>query len=91
MGSLLSLIFENISGLRIIKAFNVEKYINDNFKTESSNYKKIMNSLLRKKDLSSPLSEFLSTIVMVVVMWVGGQLVLNSNGYLSPQEFMDIL
>ena len=34
MGSLLSLIFENISGLRIIKAFNVEKYINDNFKRE---------------------------------------------------------
>ena len=88
MGSLLSLIFENISGLRIIKAFNIEKYINDNFKNESSNYKKIMNSLLRKKDLSSPLSEFLSTIVMVVVMWVGGQLVLNSNGYLSPQEFI---
>ena len=40
-------------------------------------HKSIMNSLLRKKDLSSPMSEFLSTIVLVVVMWFGGQLVLN--------------
>lgn len=88
MGDLLSIIDENISGLRIIKAFNAEKHINNNFENESRKYQSIMTSLLRKKDLSSPMSEFLSTIVMVVVMWFGGQLVLNADGGFSAQEFI---
>ena len=79
MGDLLSIIDENISGLRIIKAFNAESYINKNFEKDSTEYKSIMTKLLRKKDLSSPMSEFLSTIVMVIVMWFGGQLVLSAN------------
>tara|TARA_B110000003_G_scaffold272273_1_gene307842 strand:+ start:223 stop:2043 length:1821 start_codon:yes stop_codon:yes gene_type:complete len=88
MGDLLSIIDENIAGLRVIKAFNAEKHINKNFESESSNYKKIMTDLLRKKDLSSPMSEFLSTIVLVVVMWFGGQLVLEGNSSLSAEEFI---
>ena len=88
MGDLLSIIDENISGLRIIKAFNAENHINSNFEKESSEYKSIMTKLLRKKDLSSPMSEFLSTIVMVIVMWFGGQLVLNADGGLTAQEFI---
>ena len=88
MGDLLSIIDENISGLRIIKTFNAEKHINKNFEENSVEYKKIMTKLLRKKDLSSPMSEFLSTIVMVVVMWFGGQLVLTGNTGISAEEFI---
>ena len=88
MGNLLSIIDENISGLRIVKAFNIEKKININFQKESINYRNIMTKLLRKKDLSSPMSEFLSTIVLVVVMWLGGQLVLSGQSSLSGQEFI---
>ena len=88
MGDLLSIIDENISGLRIIKGFNAESYINKNFEKDSNEYKDIMTKLLRKKDLSSPMSEFLSTIVMVIVMWFGGQLVLNADGGLNAQEFI---
>ena len=88
MGRILSVIEENISGLRIIKAFNAQVHINNNFKNESEDYKKIMTKLLRKKDLSSPMSEFLSTIVMVIVMWFGGNLVLASGSTLSAQEFI---
>ena len=44
--------------------------------------------LLRKKDLSSPMSEFLSTVVMIVVMWFGGKLVLSGTSTLSPEEFI---
>ena len=88
MGDLLSIIDENISGLRIIKAFNAEKHINNNFQKDSNEYRSIMTKLLRKKDLSSPMSEFLSTIVMVIVMWFGGQLVLSADGSLSAQEFI---
>jgi len=88
MGKILSVIEENISGLRIIKAFNAQGHINNNFKNESEDYKRIMTKLLRKKDLSSPMSEFLSTIVMVIVMWFGGNLVLASDSTLSAQEFI---
>lgn len=85
---IMSIIDENIYGLRIIKAFNAEKFINSKFRETSEEYKKIMNGVLRKKDLSSPMSELLSTIVMVIVMWFGGQLVLSENATLSPQEFI---
>ena len=88
MGFLLSIIDENLSGLKIIKAFNAENQINKNFNKNSSDYKKIMTSLLRKKDLSSPLSEFLSTIVLAIVMWFGGQIVLNGDNLMSGQEFI---
>ena len=85
---ILSIIDENIFGLRIIKTFNAEGFINSKFKKSSEEYRKIMTSILRKKDLSSPMSELLSTIVMVVVMWFGGQLVLSDSSSLSPQEFI---
>ena len=85
---IMSIIDENIYGLRIIKAFNAEKFINSKFRETSEEYKEIMNGVLRKKDLSSPMSELLSTIVMVIVMWFGGQLVLSENATLSPQEFI---
>ena len=84
----MSIIDENIFGLRIIKTFNAENFINSRFEKSSNEYKKIMNSILRKKDLSSPMSELLSTVVMVIVMWFGGQLVLSENSMLSPQEFI---
>ena len=88
MGQLLSIIDEHIHGLKIIKSFNAQKHISNNFENESKSYRNIMTSLLRKKDLSSPMSEYLSTIVMVIVMWFGGQLVLEGDSYLSPQEFI---
>ena len=85
---IMSIIDENIFGIRIIKAFNAEKFINSKFRKTSEEYKKIMTGVLRKKDLSSPMSELLSTIVMVIVMWFGGQLVLAETATLSPQEFI---
>ena len=85
---IMSIIDENIFGLRIIKTFNAEKFMHSRFKKSSNDYKKIMTSILRKKDLSSPMSELLSTIVMVIVMWFGGQLVLSEDSILSPQEFI---
>ena len=47
-----------------------------------------MTRLLRKKDLSSPMSEFLSTLVLICVMWFGGQLVLDTDRMLSPEAFI---
>ena len=88
MGEILSNIEENIGGLRIIKAFRVEHIIQNQFEKNSDEYRKTMTKLLRKKDLSSPMSEFLSTIVLVCVMWFGGQLVLGAENSLSPESFI---
>ena len=71
MGEIMSVIDENIFGIKILKTFNAEETINKKFGKISNEYKNIMTSILRKKDLSSPMSEFLSTIVMVIVMWFG--------------------
>ena len=88
LAQIMSIIDENIFGLRIIKAFNAENYINSKFEKNSEKYRSTMTNILRKKDLSSPMSELLSTIVMVIVMWFGGQLVLSEQSILSPQEFI---
>ncbi len=88
MGELLSNIEENIRGLRIIKAFHAEEKIQEKFEENSDDYRQIMTKLLRKKDLSSPMSEFLSTIVLVCVMWFGGKLVLGAEKALSPEAFI---
>ena len=88
MGDILSVLDENIGGLKVIKLFNAEENVHNKFDKESKKYQSLMTSLLRKKDMSSPMSEFLSTIIMVVVMWFGGKLVLGGESLLSPEEFI---
>ena len=56
------------------------------FKKENEEQKKIANNVLWKKDMSSPMSETLSTITMVIIIWVGGEMVLN--GTLDAESFI---
>ena len=96
MARILSAIEENISGLRIIKAFNAEKQINTKFEEELEKQKNITSSILRRRDLASPMSEFLSTLVMVVIIWYGGNLIFESQNNetvssLSPQSFIGFI
>ncbi|MBL0048582.1 MAG: ATP-binding cassette domain-containing protein [Bacteroidetes bacterium] len=88
LGRLFSIIEETLSGLRIIKAFNAEKSVSDKFSKTNEEYTTIMTRMYRKTDLSSPMSEFLGTCVMVVVMYFGGKLVLDSNPTLSASVFI---
>ena len=53
MGDILSVLDENIGGLRVVKLFNAEKDVHQKFDRESKKYQSLMTSLLRKKDLSS--------------------------------------
>ena len=46
-----------------------------------------MTSILRKKDMSSPLSEFLSILVLIIIMWVGGKMALSDSG-IQPEVFI---
>jgi subfamily B ATP-binding cassette protein MsbA len=91
MGDLLSTIEESLSGLRIIKAFNAEGKIGDRFKDENLEYYHIMNKLMWRRELAHPMSEFLGTAVIVIVLWYGGSLVLSDQSALSPQGFITYL
>lgn len=88
LGVILSIVEETISGLRIIKGFNAIAKTDEKFREQNSKLTKIMTRLFRKKDLASPMSEFLSTLVLVVILWYGGQLVLNNTSSLEPTVFI---
>jgi len=91
MGEILSIIEESISGLRIIKAFNAIGYSRQKFEETNTNYYQLMNRLYRKRDLASPLSEFLGAIVMVVVLSYGGKLIFSSSSSLTAPVFLAYL
>jgi subfamily B ATP-binding cassette protein MsbA len=91
MGEILNIIEETISGLRIIKAFNAIGYSQQKFEETNTNYYRLMNRLYRKRDLASPLSEFIGVIVMVVVLSYGGNLVFSASNTLSAEVFLTFL
>ena len=88
MGIILTVVEETLGGLRIIKAFNAEKKMNLRFNAEINGYRRIMNRLMRRRELAHPLSELLGTIVIIIVVWYGGSLILDQNSELSGPEFI---
>ncbi len=88
MGFILSMIEETISGLRIIKAFNAISFANTRFQKLNSEYTRLMIRLYRKRDLASPLSEFLSVLVVTIVLWYGGRLVFTPGNNLDAAAFI---
>lgn len=88
LGVILSIVEETISGLRIIKGFNAIEKTDEKFREQNDRLTTIMIRLFRKRDLASPMSEFLSTLVLVVILWFGGQLVLSANSTLEPTVFI---
>ncbi|MCK9452981.1 MAG: ABC transporter ATP-binding protein/permease [Bacteroidales bacterium] len=88
MAGMLSTIEETISGLRIIKAFNAISYSDERFKDQNSQFSRLMLSIYRRRDLSSPLSEFMSSVVIVIVLWFGGRLVLGESAVIQAADFI---
>lgn len=88
MGELLSNIEETISGLRNIKAFNSIEWANENFKIINYKYNRLMVRLFRKRDLASPLSEFMGIAVSVFVIWYGGKIILSPGSSMDAAIFI---
>ncbi|PKP47657.1 MAG: antibiotic ABC transporter ATP-binding protein [Bacteroidetes bacterium HGW-Bacteroidetes-11] len=88
MGELLSTIEETISGLRNIKAFNAIDWANSNFQETNHRYNRLMVRLYRKRDLASPLSEFLGIAVAVFVIWYGGKIILSPGSTMDAALFI---
>lgn len=88
MGSLMSMLEESISGLRIIKAFNAQSKMESGFAERNQAYTQTMNRITRKRYLASPMSEFMGAIIIVILLSYGGNMVLSENGSLGAASFM---
>ncbi|MCR5035798.1 MAG: ABC transporter ATP-binding protein/permease [Bacteroidales bacterium] len=75
---MLATIEETIGGLRIIKAFNAIDYSSEKFNEQNGLYTRVIKFVNRKRDLSSPMSEFMSSIIISIVVWFGATLILDA-------------
>ena len=80
----MSQVEETLGGLRIIKAFIAEEKMNKRFDTVNSAYRTNLMRVLSRQVLAHPMSEFLGTILIVIVLWFGGVLVLNNHTLSGP-------
>lgn len=87
-GQILATIEESLGGLRIIKAFNAERQMDTRFRTETMSYVKSANAMLRRQALAHPMSEFLGTIAVIVVLWFGGTLILSGSSAIDAASFI---
>jgi subfamily B ATP-binding cassette protein MsbA len=94
MGILLSIIEETLGGVRIIKAFTAEKLALKRFTKENDHHQKIITRTFRKRDLASPLNEFLGACVLVSIVFFGGKIILSETqlpGEMTSDEFMTFI
>ena len=87
-GVLLSNIEETLGGLRIIKAFNAEHKVRNRFMRENEKFVKISKHMNRRYELAHPMSEFLGTATIAIVLWFGGTLILSGNSSISAASFI---
>ncbi|WP_245793014.1 ABC transporter ATP-binding protein [Flavisolibacter ginsengisoli] len=87
-GTILNLSEETISGIRIIKGFNAEDFINRKFLTESDKLARTTKSITNQRELASPLSEFLGVTVIVVIIIYGGYLILEGRSNMTASSFI---
>lgn len=91
LGKLLSSVEETLTGLRIIKGFNAEDKMKKHFEQTNVIYSKVFKRVTRKAYLASPISEFLATIVVMILMYFGGNLALQEAGNMTPDKLIAFL
>lgn len=88
LGVLTSIIDETLGGLRIIKAFKAEDQRDRIFRKESEDIYHLANSIAGRRELASPLSEFLGVCVLGVILWFGGKMVLGKTPEIDGGTFI---
>ncbi|MBR3566716.1 MAG: ABC transporter ATP-binding protein [Salinivirgaceae bacterium] len=91
LGSLLSLIEETLGGLRIIKSFSAHDKVHNSFCEENQMYIRASKRMMRRRMLAGPISEFLGSTILIIVLWFGGKLVLNGDESLSSSALIGYL
>ena len=87
-GQILSTTEETLGGLRIIKAFNAEKKMESRFHGETQWFYKISNAIQRRHSLAHPMSEFLGTAAISILLWFGGTLILSGDSTIDAAGFI---
>lgn len=93
MGVLFSFLDEYLGGIRIVKAFNATGEAIRKFANINLHHQKLITRTFRKRDLSSPLNEFLGAVVMVAIVWYGGTMILDdsSGNSFTGKEFIGFI
>ncbi len=86
-GSMMSIIDETLGGLRVIKAFNAERMLRTRFTDTNNSLNALRNKMIFRRDLASPLSEFMGVLVLSCVLYFGGRLVLGEQ-IMQPEAFI---
>jgi ATP-binding cassette, subfamily B, bacterial MsbA len=88
-GEGLSILDETLTGLRVIKAFNAEHILRNRFYATNDALFRVKNKMNYRRDLASPMSEFLGVLVLCGILWFGGRLVLGDTNFgLEPAAFI---
>ncbi len=88
LGELLALLEETLTGLRIIKAFNGEEQMKEKFYATNNRFALLFRKVIRRRYLASPLSEFMGTIVLMLIMAYGGSLVLSGADKMTGENLI---
>ncbi len=85
---LMSQLEETLGGLRIIKAFNAEKKMSSRFSASNDTYRRTISRVNTRQQAAHPMSEFLGTVLIVIVLWFGGMLILNNSDTITAPSFI---
>lgn len=88
LGHLFSIMEETLGGLKIIKAFTGESFVNSRFQKMNNDYYNQSVKVYRKTDLTSPISESVVVCILMLIMFIGGKMVLSGDGSLSAAAFI---
>ena len=87
-GVLMSTIEETLGGLRIVKAFNAEDKMRTRFHDQNQVFYHLSNRVARRQALAHPMSEFLGTCAVAIILWFGGSLILSGHSSLDASRFI---
>lgn len=87
-GALMSQIEETLGGLRIIKAFNAEAKIRNRFEQTNEMFRQTITRVYRRQQMAHPMSEFLGTVTIAIVLWYGGSLILSNHSTIDAPTFI---
>ena len=87
-GLLMSFIEETLGGLRVVKAFNAEGKMADRFHGGTQRFFEMSNRVMRRQSLAHPMSEFLGTLTIAIVLWFGGTLILSGSSSINAPDFI---
>lgn len=87
-GQLISQVEETLGGLRIVKAFTAEEFVDKRFRDSNEEYRQTVIGVNRRQLLAHPVSELLGTATIAIVLWYGGSLILNQDSSIDASTFI---